>query len=171
MLKSPLTSVLNQSQSLSDLLDFTTKKNSSSARAQTSCLNMLALDFTSPNDFTRKMRAQTTWMETEVMIWRTVNCWYQFVRGAFFSREMVCWKVMCVRQATRSALDFTSPWHCGALCDGDALLEVRKLKWKRAFVCQCWAQTFLTGTNSVWRPEIIPGNVIQLLDTINKSHE
>ena len=45
MLKSPLTSVLNQSQSLSDLLDFTTKKNSSSARAQTLCLNMLALDF------------------------------------------------------------------------------------------------------------------------------
>ena len=83
MLKSPLTSVLNQSQSLSDLLDFTTKKNSSSARAQTSCLNMLALDFTSPNDFTRKMRAQTTWMETEVMIWRTVNCWYQFVRAFF----------------------------------------------------------------------------------------
>ena len=134
-----------------------------------SCLNMLALDYTSPNDFTRKMRAQTTWMETEVMIWRTVNCWYQFVR-AFF---LVKWfgERWCALDR-RHARHLTS-LHRGtvAVCDGDALLEVRKLKWKRAFVCQCWAQTFLTGTNSVWRPEIIPGNVIQLLDTINKSHE
>ena len=41
-----------------------------------------------------------------------ISSWYQVYTRAFFSREMVWWKVMCVRQATSSALDFTVTIMC-----------------------------------------------------------